>query len=180
MASSISVPLKMPRMAKVKGAKIEAQQAPPLWLLVGNVEGGEHRLSQVADTPQGNAEIEHQAPAERFAWCLGEAPDLLDHDLIGLRRQYGGERTELRFDGRRVGGEAVKRDQRRDRGEDGEQRIEGAARGHDRQIVFGAFAPHSLGHLPPALERDAVRTRGVAAVRIGLAAHGSIKMAGRS
>ena len=69
----------------------------------------------------------------------------------------------------------LKGDQRREGREDGEERIERTACGHHRQVVTRNFGPHSLGDLPPALERDAVSTRGVAAVRIGLAAHGLMK-----
>ncbi len=151
-----------------EGAQIEAEKASPLLLLIGDVERREDRLGERHDAPQREPDAQAEAPAERPVRAFGEVADLLNDDVVGLRRQNGGEHAELVLDRRRVGGQPIQRDQRRERREDGEQRIEGAARGDHGEIVAAGLAPHPLRDLPPALERDVVRTRGVAPVRIAL------------
>ncbi len=53
--------------------------------------------------PQRDRQADAEAPAERAAGCLGDPANLVDEDLIGLRRQHRFERAELPFDAGGVG-----------------------------------------------------------------------------
>ena len=154
-----------------EGAQIELKQRAPLRFLIGDVERGEESLRAGRGAPEGEREADEQAPAQRLAGGLDKPANLLDDDVIGLRRQHVGEHAELLLDRGGICRKAIKSDQRGERGKDGEQRKEGAAGGDHREIVAAALGPHPLGDLPPAAQGDVVRPPCVAAIRVWLAAH---------
>ena len=158
-----------------EGAQIEADKASPLLLLIGDVQGREDRLGERHDAPHRQPDAQAEAPAERSVRAFGKIADLLNDNIIGLCGQHRGQHAELILDRGWVRGQPIERDERRERREDGEQRVEGAARGDHGEIIAASLAPHSLRDLPPALERNVVRTPRVTPVRIAPARHAPMK-----
>src|SRR6185437_1255278 len=91
----------------------------------------------------------------------GESLQLLRDQRYRLVGQEAAQRLDLALDAVRIEHQAIKRDQRRDRGRDGQEAIERGAGGDQREIVAGdiVFRPHH--DVPPAAPRDlARRSRG--------------------
>jgi hypothetical protein len=84
----------------------------------------------------------------------GESLQLLRDQPDRLVRQEAAHRLDLALHAARIEHQAIKRDQRGDRGRDGEEAVERGAGGDQRQVVAGdiVFRPHD--DIPPAAPGD--------------------------
>src|SRR4029077_11627324 len=149
----------------------ELKDGSPLRLLIGDVERREESLRSGRGTPEGKGEADRKAPTERPTGRLHEPAYLLDDDVVGLCRKHVRKHAKLLLNGRGIRGEAIKGDQRGERGEDGKQREERAACQDDREFIAPALGPHPLDDLPPATQGNVVRPPRVAAIRVRLGSH---------
>ena len=122
------------------GDEVEADEAPLLVLLIGDVQGGEQRLGPRRGAPERDQEADDDPPAHTPAREARELVDPAGDHAVGGIRQVRAHRLQLALRRRRVGHERVDRDEDREGREEGQEPIERAAGGHHADIVTAQFA----------------------------------------
>ncbi|KIU01742.1 hypothetical protein QU38_00045, partial [Staphylococcus aureus] len=108
-------------------AQVEHDEGALFLLVVDDVQGVEHRLHGGVRAPEGEREAGEEGQAQGAASLGGDALPLLADDVDGAGGQHALERGEVLVDDLHVGEEAVAGDERRDRREERQQRVEGHA-----------------------------------------------------